>query len=148
MSTRSGSAFAVLIIGLVLGVAAVAPAHSSYGRTDDFVGTWITWRWAPDGNAGECRRLHVGSRGEGARAGTWNAPGWSGLVTGAVARGSGRTVWAGEWRDGVLAGSFSLTLRGADAIEGTFAGPGEAPQPWSGRRATGKGAPDVPCRSR
>lgn len=148
MSTRSGSVFAVLVITLALAAAAVAPAHSSFGRPDDFVGTWITWEWTADGGAGECRRLYVTSESAGTRDGTWDAPGWNGLVTGGVTRASGRTAWAGDWRDGVLAGTFSLTLRGADAFEGTFAGPGEAPRPWSGRRETGGGPPDVPCRAR
>ena len=145
MSPRFGSGFAVLVIGMALAAAAVAPARGSYGRSGDFIGTWITWA---QGEHGECRRLNVTAESDGIRDGTWDAPGWNGLVMGALARDPSGTVWKGEWRDGVLAGSFALTLRGGDTFEGIFAAPGEAPRRWSGRRDTGGGLADVPCRLR
>jgi hypothetical protein len=148
MSTRFRSVFAVFVIGMALAAAAVAPARSSSGSAGDFVGTWITWRRGAEGDGRPCRRLYVTSESVAARDGTWDAPGWNGLVTGDVALDAGHTVWRGEWRDGRLAGTFALTLRGGDAFEGTFAGPGEAPRPWSGRRDTGGAPPDVPCRLR
>lgn len=142
------SAFAVVLIGTALVAAAITPAHSTGGGSDDFMGSWITWAGTTDGEQPVCRRLYV-TGGEGsARYGGWDAPGWNGLVDGALASGSGgRPVLRGEWRDGRIAGAFALELRARDAFEGTFAAPGAgAPQAWHGRRDTGEGRPDVPCR--
>lgn len=148
MSTRFGSAVAMLVICMALGAAAVAPAHSTRGAAEDFVGSWITWQTAPDGGAGECRRLAVSAAGADARDGTWDAPGWSGMVNGTVREQQGRAVWAGEWRDGQLAGKFSFALVAGDRFQGTFAGPGtHQAVPWAGVRVTAAGTPDVPCRS-
>lgn len=150
MSTPFRSAFAVLMIGIALAAAAVAPAHSTQGGADDFVGTWITWESAPQGGRAECRRLYVsaeGADGAATRGGTWDAPGWKGLVSGFVVRAAEGPAWSGEWRDGQIAGTFHFVLRGADSLEGTFAAPGagSAPQRWTGRRETRDGTPRVPC---
>jgi hypothetical protein len=148
MSTRLRSAFAVMIIGLALAAAAVAPAHSRPGAATDFVGTWITWQKAPDGRPGECRRLYVTAEDATFRDGTWDAPGWNGLVSGTVTEQRGRHVWTGEWRDGRLAGRFAFTLVDGDALQGTFAGPGMPDaRAWAGARVSDAGAPDVPCRA-
>lgn len=139
--------FAVVLIGTAFMAAAMRPAHSTGGGSEDFMGSWITWAGTADGEPPVCRRLQVTS-GEGdVRYGGWDAPGWNGLVKGALTAGrEGRPVLRGEWRDGRIAGAFALELRGNDALEGTFAPPGaEAPQPWHGRRDTGEVRPDVPC---
>lgn len=138
--------FAVTLIGAALLAAAIKPAHSTDSRTDDFMGRWITWSDAAAGERPVCRRLAV-SGGDGpARLGRWNAPGWDGLVTGAVAAGQGGgAVWRGEWRDGRIAGAFTLALRERDSFSGTFAPPGGAPQAWHGRRDTGAGLAGLPC---
>lgn len=146
MNTPIRSAFAVLIIGLALAAAAVAPAHSTDDGAHDFMGTWITWPGAQPGVQPVCRRLYVTAEGPASRDGAWDAPGWNGLVNGILdTAAGGRPVWRGEWRDGQIAGTFALTLREGDAIEGTFAGAGlpEA-QHWIGRRDTGQ-PPRVPC---
>jgi hypothetical protein len=144
MSTSFRSAFAVLLIGMALAAAALAPAHDRADGGHDFIGSWITWAGGADGETPVCRRLHVTADGDGA----WDAPGWNGLVNGKVERaGDGHPVWRGEWRDGQIAGTFALTLRGDDVVEGTFAGAGlSAQQPLRGRRDTGRGLADVPCR--
>lgn len=138
--------FAVGLIGAALLAAAITPAHSTDSRTEDFMGSWITWTEAAEGERPVCRHLSVsGGDGE-ARLGRWNAPGWDGLVTGAVAQDDGgRAVWRGEWRDGRIAGAFTLALRERDAFSGTFAPPGGAPQPWHGRRDTGARLATLPC---
>lgn len=144
LSTRGS--FAVVVMGAVLLAAAIKPAHSTDARTDDFMGRWITWSDGGNGARAVCRHLSVSS-GEGeTRQGRWNAPGWDGLVAGTVAPGNGgRAVWRGEWRDGRIAGAFTLAMRGRDAFSGTFAPPGGAPQPWHGRRDTGAGLAGLPC---
>lgn len=148
MSTSRRSLFSILLIGIALAAAAVAPAHSTRDGAEDFVGTWITWADTPEGGERPvCRRLHVRPDGPAARDGAWDAPGWSGLVNGAVTAAAGHPEWRGEWRDGQIAGTFALTLRGRDALEGTFAGAGVAgTQRWNGVRDLGEVAPAVPCR--
>jgi hypothetical protein len=147
MSTSFRSVFAVLLIVVALAAAAVAPAHSTGDGGHDFVGTWITWPVAVSGETPQCRRLYVTADGPEARDGVWDAPGWNGLVNGAVRQAaSDRPVWRGEWRDGQISGSFALTLREDDRVEGTFAGAGTAAaQRWQGRRDTGDPA-RLPCR--
>lgn len=140
--------FAVLLIGLALGAAAVAPAHSTGGDSEVFTGRWITWSGGARGDEPPpCRRLLVSDAGRGARAGAWDAPGWSGQVSGTVSTSAGGTRLRGEWRDGQIAGTIELALRDANTLEGTFAGAGlpEA-QRWTGVRVDGERAPDVPCR--
>lgn len=142
------SAFAAVLIGTALVAAAITPAHSTGGGSEDFMGGWITWTGAAGGEQPVCRRLNV-TAGDGAvRYGGWDAPGWNGLVNGAVSDDEdGRPVLRGEWRDGRIAGAFALRLRGQDAFDGTFATPGaDTPQRWQGRRDTGQLRPDVPCR--
>jgi hypothetical protein len=148
MATSFRGAFAVVLIGTALVAAAITPAHSTGGGSDDFMGSWITWAGSANGEQPVCRRLQV-TAGEGAtRHGGWNAPGWNGLVDGALSVGDdGRPVFTGEWRDGRIAGAFTLQLQAQDALEGAFAAPGETtPQRWHGRRDTGQGAQDLPCR--
>jgi hypothetical protein len=140
-------AFAVVLIGTALFAAAMTPAHSTGAGSEDFMGSWITWTGPVDGGQPVCRRLQV-TAGDGAvRYGGWDAPGWNGLVNGALTPGrEGRPVLRGEWRDGRIAGAFALELRARDAFEGTFATPGaDAPQRWYGRRDTGQDRPDLPC---
>ena len=140
-------AFAVVLIGTAFVAAAMTPAQGRGGGTEDFTGSWITWTGAADGRP-VCRRLKV-TAGEGAaRAGGWDAPGWNGLVSGALSSDSdGRSVLRGEWRDGRIAGAFALKLQAHDAFDGTFAAPGAgAPQRWQGRRDNGQQRQDVPCR--
>ncbi|HEX6042298.1 hypothetical protein [Longimicrobium sp.] len=141
--------FAVLLIGLALGAAAVSPRHTTGGGSADFTGSWITW--AAPAAAGErpvCRRLLVGDAGPDVREGAWDAPGWNGQVSGTVSRGDRGTLLRGEWRDGQIAGTIELALRDPDTFEGTFNGAGlPAPQRWKGVRASGStGLPHVPCR--
>jgi hypothetical protein len=140
--------FAVLLIAVALGAAAMAPAHSTRGGSKDFTGSWITWTAAAEGGERPtCRRLRVDDAGPGVRAGAWDAPGWNGQVSGTVSEGEQGTRLQGEWRDGQIAGTIALALRDADTFEGTFAGAGlPAPQQWRGVRATGTEMPDVPCR--
>jgi hypothetical protein len=147
MSTPFRSAFAVLLIGMALAAAAVAPAHSTDDGDHDFMGTWITWAGGEGGGQPVCRRLYVTADGPATRDGAWDAPGWNGLVNGTLDTvEAGRPQWRGEWRDGQIAGTFALTLRADDAFEGTFAGAGLPTERWRGRRDTGAEAPDVPCR--
>lgn len=148
MSSPFRSVFSVLLIGVALAAAAMAPAHSTRDGSQDFVGTWITWAGTAEGGAPPmCRRLHVRPDGPATRGGAWDAPGWRGLVNGAVTAAAGQPVWRGEWRDGQIAGTFALTLRGRDALEGTFAGAGlPGTQRWNGVRDHGGPAPALPCR--
>jgi len=148
MSTSFRSAFAVLMIGMALAAAAVAPAHRTGAGGDDFMGTWITWAGSETGDPPVCRRLYVTADGPATRDGAWDAPGWNGLVNGALHTSrDGQPAWRGEWRDGQISGTFDLTLRADDAFEGTFAGAGlPRAQHWRGRRADGGASPDVPCR--
>jgi hypothetical protein len=148
MSTSLRGVFAVVLIGTAFVAAAITPAHSTGGGSHDFMGSWITWAGTPGGERPVCRRLQV-TAGEGtARSGGWDAPGWNGLVNGALSVGDdGRPVLTGEWRDGRIAGAFTLQLQGHDALDGAFAAPGEtAPRHWQGRRDTGQQAKDLPCR--
>lgn len=140
--------FAVLLIGLALGAAAMAPAHSTGGGSEDFTGSWITWAApAAGGDLPVCRRLLMGDAGPDAREGAWDAPGWNGQVSGTVSRGGTGTRLRGEWRDGQIAGTIDLALRDPDSFEGTFNGAGLAqPQQWRGVRAGGAGLANVPCR--
>lgn len=148
MATSFRGAFAVVLIGTALVAAAIMPAHSTGGGSDDFMGSWITWAGSTDGGQPVCRRLEVTAGEGGTRQGGWDAPGWSGLVDGALSVGDdGRPVFTGEWRDGRIAGAFTLQLHGHDALDGAFAAPGEtAPQRWQGRRDTGQETRDLPCR--
>ena len=148
MATSFRGVFAVVLIGTAFVAAAITPAHSTGGGSDDFMGSWITWAGTPDGGQPVCRRLQV-TAGEGtARYGGWDAPGWNGLVNGALSVGDdGRPVFTGEWRDGRIAGAFTLQLQGQDVLDGAFAAPGETtPQRWQGRRDTGQQARELPCR--
>lgn len=147
MGTSFRTSFAVIVIGTVLVAAAITPAQSAGAHSEDFMGRWITWTATPGGETPVCRRLEVTAGDGAARSGGWNAPGWNGLVSGALSRGTdGRAVLAGEWRDGRIAGAFALTLNG-DALDGTFAAPGAAaPQRWQGRRDDGQPRQDLPCR--
>lgn len=140
--------FAVVLIAVALGAAAMSPAHSTRDGSEDFTGTWITWTAAAQGGQPPaCRHLRVEDAGPGVRAGAWDAPGWNGQVSGTVSTGEQGTRLRGEWRDGQIAGTIALALRDADSFEGTFSGAGlAAPQQWRGVRATGEGRPDVPCR--
>lgn len=148
MRTSFRSVFAFLLIGVALAAAAMAPAHGTGAGQHDFVGTWITWDGAWEGETPVCRRLLVTAAGTADRDGAWDAPGWTGVVNGTVRTADdGRPLWRGEWRDGQIAGTFALTLREDDVFEGTFAGAGlPAPRPWRGRRHAGDAPPDVPCR--
>lgn len=138
---------AVLLIGLALGAAAMAPAHPTGGGSEDFTGSWITWTAMANGERPVCRNLRVDDTGPGVRAGAWDGPGWNGQVSGTVRTTEGGTRLRGEWRDGQIAGTIELALRDADSFEGTFAGAGlPTPQRWRGVRATGAHAPNVPCR--
>lgn len=147
MVTSFRTGFAVMVIGTVLVAAAITPAQSAAGRSEDFMGNWITWTGSGDGETPVCRRLYVEASGDAVRSGGWDAPGWNGLVSGALSRGAdGRPVLAGEWRDGRIAGAFALTLRDNDALDGTFAAPGAPePQRWQGRRDDGRARQDLPC---
>jgi len=147
MVTSFRTAFAVIVIGTVLVAAAITPAQSAAGGSEDFVGNWITWTGTPGGAQPVCRRLYVTAGGDAVRSGGWDAPGWNGLVSGALSHGAdGRPVLAGEWRDGRIAGVFALTLQGDDALDGTFAAPGaREPQRWQGRRDNGQARQDLPC---
>jgi hypothetical protein len=147
MVNSSRGAFAVVLIGTALLAAAMTPAHSTGAGSQDFMGSWVTWTDAANGAQPVCRRLQV-TAGDGAvRYGGWDAPGWNGLVKGALTAGrEGRPVLRGEWRDGRIAGAFALELRARDAFEGTFAAPGaDAPEPWHGRRDTGANPANLPC---
>ncbi|HEX6912731.1 MAG TPA: hypothetical protein VF142_20155 [Longimicrobium sp.] len=148
MTSPFRSVLSALLIALAVGAAAVAPAHITQDRPGDFVGSWITWAGTAEGGALPlCRRLQVTAGGAHTRDGAWDAPGWKGLVSGAVTAKDGSPVWRGEWRDGQIAGTFALTLRGRDAFEGTFAGAGlEGTQRWHGVRTRGEAAPALPCR--
>lgn len=148
MVTSFRTAFAVIVIGTVLVAAAITPAQSAGMRSEDFMGRWITWTAPVNGETPVCRRLDVTASDGTVRSGGWDAPGWNGLVSGALSRGAdGRPVMAGEWRDGRIAGVFALSLQGDDALDGTFAAPGaDAPQRLQGRRDNGQGQQDLPCR--
>jgi hypothetical protein len=147
MRTSFRGPFAVLLIGVALAAAAMAPAHTARAGSQDFVGDWITWSGAEDGGTPVCRRLRVTAASAATRGGTWDAPGWNGLVKATLSPvKNGARELRGEWRDGQIAGSFALTLREGGALEGTFAGAGlPRSQHWQGRRDTGRGPRDVPC---
>jgi hypothetical protein len=148
MVTSFRTAFAVIVIGTVLVAAAITPVQSAAGTSEDFMGNWITWTGTGDGKTPVCRRLSVTAGDGTVRTGGWDAPGWNGLVNGALSRGTdGRPVLEGEWRDGRIVGAFALTLREGDALDGTFAAPGAPePQRWQGRRDDGQPRQDLPCR--
>lgn len=152
MSARIRTAAAVLMIGGALVAAAASPGSAAGrpGAPTDFAGTWITW-WDLEGARSACSRLFVAPENGSTLDGMWSAPGWNGLVHGAVRRTGDGLVWQGEWRGATGSGLFRLVLgapgTSVDQFQGTYtAGAAGGALAWNGVREEPGETPRVPCR--
>lgn len=150
MSASSRTAIAVLMIGGALVAAAAAPTSASGGAraSTEYVGTWITWYETVQGAMSPCTRLYVVAESERTLDGMWTAPGWNGLVRGAVQQERAGLVWQGEWRSAQTAGQFQFTLGRSDVPDGQFKGTytaGGVARYWNGARDVEGQPAQVPC---